>query len=134
MGNCSRHWLLGERAQMGCSPLDKVYLLQLQTQNYFETANLQQETERYKHCKQRQQAPHCAAFLTEMSYLASELSKTVQIQKNTTGNGISAKFKISNCELQQLADVKFLFIYLFYGMFTGFILIFFCMLVFQIFS
>lgn len=59
-----------------------------------------------------------------MSYLASELSETVKILKNTAGNGISAKFKISNCQRQKLADVKFQFIYLFYGMFISFILIF----------
>lgn len=73
--------------------------------------------------------PHQAVLLTEMreSYLASEINKSVWIQKNSAGNGISAKFKISKCEWQLLTDVRFLFIYLFSGIFIGFISIFFCM-------
>lgn len=68
---------------------------------------------------------HHAVLLTNNSYLASEMSKTLWIQKISAGNGISAKFKISNCEWQLLADVRFLFICLFSGMFIGFVLIFF---------
>lgn len=57
--------------------------------------------------------PHQAVLLTEMreSYLASEINKSVWIQKNSAGNGISTKFKISKCEWQLLTDVRPLFVF-----------------------
>lgn len=77
---------------------------------------LERKLERKKEKKKKRHSwwiPHQAVLLTEMreSYLASEINKSVWIQKNSAGNGISTKFKISKCEWQLLTDVRPLFVF-----------------------